>query len=618
MRKQRRVAWIAAVMIAVLLPVMAVPAAAKTVANGETVNTVLFYAKDQTGERVLVSQIPVTTLAEENRDLSVHNYSLLDRYVTTLHQEATGLTVPEFVQYASGKTSDPELADSALHFTGDDKISFWEIDQTGYDDMDTYTYADLYNVPRYNFPDLYRYWNYTTQDYGDPEGVMSRDEVIDYIFEHGEPEQMLMSVTAFSQRYIVTDEKFEEEDFNLENYWSSQDLLDTERTIRLMIPMTEEDLREKISTASNTRYWVSQILLDMDETPSFVSKETVAAPEAVMTEDENNYYIRFRCETEGATIYFNHNFQSPSYMPTCPYDGEAIEVPKSYFPGGRMNMTAHAVKDGCADAGVVTLTLQSSGTENGTQTPEIHCDTGGKAVLSEDGMQLTITPDEGYAIRQVSLNGKELGAVESLQNLFSGDVVNITFEKEQSTVEPKHFNDVAADAWYATAVNYVSGKGYFTGTSETEFSPDLQMTRAMFVTVLGRMAGVSQEEYAGSDFSDVPEGQWYSAYVKWASEKNIVNGTGNGRFEPNGNVTREQMAAIMYRYAGFEGRNRDADPSRFRSFPDTDQVSGYAEAAMIWAVDRGIINGTGNGLEPAAYASRAQVAQIVINYSEKA
>ena len=89
-------------------------------------------------------------------------------------------------------------------------------------------------------------------------------------------------------------------------------------------------------------------------------------------------------------------------------------------------------------------------------------------------------------------------------------------------------------------------------------------------------------------------------------------------FAPKEKITREQMAAIMYRYAEFCGLDMTADAARFRNFTDRDQVSGYAEKAMIWATDRGIINGTEKGLEPGAEATRAQVAQIIINYAEKA
>src|SRR5699024_9236255 len=131
----------------------------------------------------------------------------------------------------------------------------------------------------------------------------------------------------------------------------------------------KDELYNKQPTAAGTRYWVSNILLDMDQAPDVTPLGTVAAPTAVMTEDEDNYYIRFSCDTPGATVYFNHNYISLSYMPTCPYGGTPAVVPKSYFPNGTVTITARAVKDGYKDEGVVTLNLTSSGTEVAWENP---------------------------------------------------------------------------------------------------------------------------------------------------------------------------------------------------------------------------------------------------------
>jgi lysozyme family protein len=203
----------ATALIAAIVLTLATPfASAKTNPAGQTVGTVLFYITNVSGEEILVSQIPVSEMEADmaggNIDDTLHNYSLLDKFTTTVHQEAQGFTVPEFIEYAQSKTMVDALRALPLTFSGADKVSFWEIDQTAYDDMDTYTYGDLYSVPRYNFPLLYEYWNYDTQDYFDPAGKMSREQVIDHIFANGQPETMLLSVRAFSQRYMVTDEKF--------------------------------------------------------------------------------------------------------------------------------------------------------------------------------------------------------------------------------------------------------------------------------------------------------------------------------------------------------------------------------------------------------------------------
>ena len=140
----------------------------------------------------------------------------------------------------------------------------------------------------------------------------------------------------------------------------------------------------------------------------------------------------------------------------------------------------------------------------------------------------------------------------------------------------------------------------------------------MFVTVLSRLEGIDAAQNTGSSFLDVDEGQWYTAAVLWASRNGIVQGTGEGLFDPNGNVTREQMAAIMHRYATY--RNIDTsnvDVSKFNAFTDNSKVSDWAADAVKWAADKGIINGMGDGtIEPQGTATRAQVAQIVKNYQE--
>lgn len=177
------------------------------------------------------------------------------------------------------------------------------------------------------------------------------------------------------------------------------------------------------------------------------------------------------------------------------------------------------------------------------------------------------------------------------------------------------FDDVASDAWYSEAVKYVVGKGYFKGITEEYFGPEYSMTRAMFVTVLGRMAGVEADSYTNSKFVDVAEGEYYAGYVAWAESNGIVLGTSDTTFSPNVNVTREQMAAFLYRYAKYAGMDvSNGDDASIDSFSDAGSVSEWAKPAVEWAVTNGIINGTGAGLEPQATATRAQVAQIVYNF----
>ncbi len=183
-------------------------------------------------------------------------------------------------------------------------------------------------------------------------------------------------------------------------------------------------------------------------------------------------------------------------------------------------------------------------------------------------------------------------------------------------IDDPTFMDATKHQWYYDAVEYCAEKGLFSGTAAGRFSPEDTMTRAMLVTVLWRLDGqaVPAKE---ADFTDVPSGQWYSQAVAWASENGIVNGMGNRRFDPNGNVTREQIATILYRYAQAKGFEIEATGD-LSTYPDGWTVSDYALRAMIWANTAGLINGIKSGatvtLQPQTDATRAQVATILVRF----
>ena len=152
-------------------------------------------------------------------------------------------------------------------------------------------------------------------------------------------------------------------------------------------------------------------------------------------------------------------------------------------------------------------------------------------------------------------------------------------------------------------------RGLFSGTSDTTFSPNASMTRAMLVTVLYRLEG--QPAVNGrSGFSDVTFNSYYEDAVTWAANNGIVNGTSTSTFSPNANVTREQMAAILYRYAQYKQYNTAASSS-LNSFSDHASVSGYAVTPLQWAVAEKLVNGSAGKLMPTGNATRAQVAAIL-------
>ena len=175
------------------------------------------------------------------------------------------------------------------------------------------------------------------------------------------------------------------------------------------------------------------------------------------------------------------------------------------------------------------------------------------------------------------------------------------------------FDDVSKDDWFYKDVEYVYNEGIMDGVSKREFAPNETLTRAMIVKILYRIEG-EPAGYRTSDFDDVVSGRWYTEAVAWAAEKEIVKGYGNGKFGPNDPVTREQLAAILYRYTQYKGWSTAAASGNLAGFKDAASVSSYAVDAMNWAVGEGLLKGANNKLSPKSNATRAQVAAIIHRY----
>ena len=179
------------------------------------------------------------------------------------------------------------------------------------------------------------------------------------------------------------------------------------------------------------------------------------------------------------------------------------------------------------------------------------------------------------------------------------------------TFYPGGFPDLA-NHWASDFASRAVELGLFTGVSETEFAPNNGMTRAMLVQALYRMQG--SPEAGSSTFTDVPDSTWYSKAVAWASENGIVNGS-NGKFDPNGLLTREQLAAILWRYAQYEKRDVSVrDETVLLSYADAQDVSSYAVVPMQWACGEGLIQGASGKLAPKSTTTRAQVATVLVRY----
>lgn len=237
---------------------------------------------------------------------------------------------------------------------------------------------------------------------------------------------------------------------------------------------------------------------------------------------------------------------------------------------------------------------------------------------------ITVKPDEGYELDKLTVTGKD---GDSIKLTDKGDgkytfkmpaskveveAVFTAIETEPEQPESLPFTDVSSGEWYYDAVAYVYEKGLMDGTSAVTFDPGAVLTRAMTAQVLWNLAG-SPAAPGGAGFTDVAADAWYAGAVNWAAAQGIVAGYDTGAFGPEDAVTREQLAAMLYRYAGTPEPTGGLD-----GFADKDAASGYAADALCWAVGEGLLTGKDGGrLDPAGTATRAEVAVILMRFAEK-
>lgn len=273
----------------------------------------------------------------------------------------------------------------------------------------------------------------------------------------------------------------------------------------------------------------------------------------------------------------------------------------------------------------------SSGTPTTTYNVNVNAATNGAVAADKKtaskGTTVTVTasPSKGYvvdAVKVVDKDGKDVTVTEKDgKYVFTmpGSAVTVTgsFKAETPAPVALPFTDVKSSNWFYDAVKYAYAQGLMTGTSATTFAPNGTMNRAMIVTVLYRLEK-SPAVTGASKFTDVPAGQWYSDAVAWAAANKIVNGYDETTFGPMNAVTREQMAAILFRYEQYKGLENVTLEENLNRFPDQNKISAYAIPALQWAVGQKIINGNADGtLDPTGTATRAQVAQIFTNLLNK-
>lgn len=275
--------------------------------------------------------------------------------------------------------------------------------------------------------------------------------------------------------------------------------------------------------------------------------------------------------------------------------------------------------------GSSSYTITTKDTDNGSISVSPSRASSGRTVT------ITVDPDEGYVLDELTVTDSkgekvELTKVSDTKYTFtmprSRVTIEATFVEDPDYVEPDPstsvadiFDDIQPGAWYEDAVQFAYDEGIMTGTSKTTFEPNTTTTRGMIVSILHRLEGnpVVTEEA----FSDVSADDWYGKAVAWASREGIVGGYGDGTFQPNKAITREEMASILYRYAQYKDQDVSARAD-LTKYTDADQVGAWAEEVMQWANAEGLINGmTEDTLVPQGNATRAQVAAMFQRYLNK-
>ncbi len=287
-----------------------------------------------------------------------------------------------------------------------------------------------------------------------------------------------------------------------------------------------------------------------------------------------------------------------------------IEVENAAYCGAWINMPS-ADGYGYGLTAGQTYTIEASGAEGGNYSFTISTEgpnyappcAPGQHEWKKDGIlaPTTITPGEIYVV--CTKCGETDWTIAD----------KLPVQKDVT----KQFTDIKKKDWYYDEVNFAFNSKLFAGTSDTKFSPNESMTRGMFVTVLGRLGGVDVDHKVATKFKDVKKGKYYTGYVAWANEVGIVNGISATTFEPNANITREQICVMMEKFIQYIGLGLRNDTPAVK-FKDASKISKWAKSAVAACQQGGIINGVKSGdgyvFNPKGNATRAEVATIIYNF----
>ena len=451
-------------------------------------------------------------------------------------------------------------------------------------------------------------------------------------------------------------------------YYTLDGSAPTTGSTRYSSPITVYDTTKLRAIAYTDKYSDSSILEYTIKVPQ--CRQPTAEVSSGMSREslvESGAKIKLSAE-KGAKIYYTTDGSTPTSSSSV--YSEPITISRD------TTIKAVAEADGFRRSELMTAsytvgeiyTVEASADAGGTISPS-----GQKTVLEGGSVKYTISPKTGYEISDVLIDGVSAGALTEYE--FTGVRANHRIQARFSVNTQIPFEDVPSDAWYHDAVSYAYSSALFSGTSETAFSPELTMTRGMFVTVLGRSAQLPKElstgigivtakgvniragastdtervgyvenrntpvqvlgiegdwfkistgevtgyirsdlmrAYDGS-FKDLPEGRYYNVYAEWAYLTGITNGVSEDAFAPENSITREQMCAMLYKYA--TAFDIELPKGESITFSDDARISSYAREAVYALNGAGVINGMGDGsFSPQGTATRAQVAQVMMKF----
>lgn len=302
--------------------------------------------------------------------------------------------------------------------------------------------------------------------------------------------------------------------------------------------------------------------------------------------------------------------KTQTYTFIAAYDGSQTIAPKTGFTTVKVQQRSSGGGEPAKPSFPVKISNSGDGV---AKVDKSYASAGNKVTI-------TVTPGRNATVQHITVtdeDGQRLKLTENRDGTYSFTMPNgaaNVYARFSGSGLP--FADVPSGSWYYDDIAYVYDAGLMTGLTATAFGPNLSTTRGMIVTILWRMENEPAAKH-GCPFADVRRGSYYEQAIAWASENGIVTGFDASTFAPDRAITREQLAAILFRFAAYRGMDAVTLRENLSSFQDQAAISAYAVSALNWAVGEGLMQGTGDKLEPTGNATRAQVAAMLRRFMQR-